>query len=256
MARTLEQIHADLEKVETSLGSPPANPTVAKRLTDLETTTGNLGTSVGNLRSQIDTLSNDLRSQISSLRTRVDKLEEDVKPIRPLALGVAATAAILTASLTLVKFDIQLIKVDLTLWKKIDEKHPLYRKLADGIKNPITKILDKINQERVDERKKKADEAKIKKDLEERTSLRRLLDPVYYQKTHVDGLHKGIRRARDEADKANNAIDKLKQDLRDAGKAGAPKQPPQGGKKGDTTKKQVTDLRASVTSLSKALAGI
>ncbi|MFG3031092.1 hypothetical protein ACGFZJ_21540 [Streptomyces sp. NPDC048253] len=87
---------------------------------------------------------------------------------------------------------------------------------------------------------------------DEKKELRNYVDRTFYKASRAEGLHTGIRRAKDAAAQAQRDVDSLRAGLRSAAAAGAPRSVT----RDLSAKKDVTELRASVTSLSAALAGI
>lgn len=238
----------DITALKNELGKiPSGNPkTVLQRLTTLE---------------QLPPVVTQLGTDVKTHGADIKVLQEKIKALRWMLLAAVV-------SLQFFKLDIQAFKIDITLfkeWKKND--------VVEGFKNAgkHTKALfsKQARLALTAENQRKADAKELKKEFEnalkglpERvdkleeavkpSSLRSELDRFYYQKSHAEGLHKGIRRAQDAADKANRDIDSLRTKLRQAGSAGAPKPP----NAKSSARQDVTKLRASVTALSQALAGL
>ncbi|WP_329554526.1 hypothetical protein [Streptomyces sp. NBC_00696] len=257
MPRSLAQVDRDLEKAENNirdiraeLGKAPSNkPNVMTRLSDLE----KLSPTVSQLRAEID-----------ATDVTIKEMKKNYKEFRLMMIG-------LVVGLQLFKVDIQALKLDITLfkeWKKKDASNFL-KSAAQFTKDLFDKQGKQTRlQLEAQEKQRKEDEEKEKKELEAKlkgipgrvdhlegsvktASLRNELDRFYYQKSHAEGLHKGIHRAQESADKANREIESLVTRLRKAGTGASG-----AGGSGKNGKKNINDLRASVTALSQALAGI
>ncbi|MEU9264316.1 hypothetical protein AB0E04_02535 [Streptomyces sp. NPDC048251] len=252
--RDLKQLDTDLQTAENSitaikneLGAVPSGNTrtILFRIGELE---------------KLSATVTRIETNVVATDAAITQLKEKFKEFRWMVLGLAV-------SLQLFKLDIQAFKLDITLfkeWKKND--------VIAGAKASPTYLKALFSKQARDalaaEKQRKKDEKKLKSDLEKAlkgipgrvdrieqsikpSTLRSHFDTVYFQKSKAQPIYQGIRAARTEADKANQAIDVLRNKLKAAGNAGSPNaKPPK------NAKKDVTDLRASVKDLSEALAGI
>lgn len=170
-----------------------------------------------------------------------------------LKIGLAAVAT----GLTLVKVDFTLFKVDekgiswlggtLHQFPWANEGHNWWRKIMP---EKVVRKFDKKDEDKKEEERELRDYIKETSRAASQ-ELRSYVDQTFYKDSHAKGLHTGIRRAQDAADRANHEVDELRTKLRNAGSAGTPS-----SKAPRDNAKKLNELRSSVTSLSQALAGI
>lgn len=148
------------------------------------------------------------------------------------------------------------VKTDFTLFK-VDEKGISWAgntlktwPWADPGKKAWRTIMPKRFVEDYDRKKAKEEEEKLRRE-EEKRELRTYVDQTFYKASRAKDLHLGIRRAKDAAAHAQHDVDTLRTKLSEIGRGNTPKANP----KLNATK-NVQDLRASVVSLSRALADI
>ncbi|MFG2376086.1 hypothetical protein ACGFY9_32000 [Streptomyces sp. NPDC048504] len=257
MPRSLAQVDRDLETAEknirdirTELGKAPSNkPNVMIRLSDLE----KLSPTVSQLRADAD-----------ATDVTIKEMKKNYKEFRLMMLG-------LVVGLQFFKIDIQALKLDITLikeWKRKDAGNFL-KSAAQFTREMFDKQGKQTRlQLEAQEKQRKEDEEKDKKELEAKLkgipgrvdhlegaikpgSLRNELDRFYYQKSRAEGLHKGIHRAQESADKANREIESLVTRLHKAGADASGS-----GGSGKHVRQNLNEMKASVTALSQALAGI
>ncbi|MGW0945238.1 hypothetical protein ACWD4O_22185 [Streptomyces sp. NPDC002623] len=270
--RDLGTAETTIGKIGKELGSYPSGNknSVLTRLTLLETATA----PIANLQTQQTQLSKGAATAAADIVTLQDK----IKWTRWMILGAVA-------SLQFVKIDMQVLKIDVTLWKKLERDNFVNwaKRFGGFVRDLSNKEAARIRkQNEIDQKKLKDDAEDVEKKLQEKirklpdevedvankvrgveqrldgveravkpSTLRSHFDTVYLQKSKEQPIYRDIHAARAEADKANQAVDVLRQKIKAAGTAGTQNTSiPKGAKK------DVTDLRVSVKDLSEALAGI
>ncbi|MEU9447279.1 hypothetical protein [Streptomyces sp. NPDC048277] len=195
-------------------------------------------------------LDSDLKDTDKDITQLKEKLARTAKSTTNAQTGFSTALTALTGTVTA-----------LTLWSagisllKIDEKGITF--LGATREWPWKKKIDELQKwfesstQKADRRKKEAREELID---ENRTYIENLknYEERYYQKSHAVHLSDRIETAKRSADRANGEIARLRTQLRSVAAAGTPNTVAANL----SAKRDVTDLRSSVTALSQALAGI
>jgi len=196
---------------------------------------------------ELDSALKDTDEDIAKLK---EKLARTAKSMSNAQTGFSTAFTALTGSVTA-----------LTLWSvgislfKMDEKGITilgatrewpWKKKIDELQKKIESALQK------EDRRKKAERDELIDT--NRTYIERLrtYEETFYTKSHAAHLSERVDTAKRSADRANREIAGLRGQLRSAAAAGMPNAVPPNM----SAKRDVTDLRTSVTALNQALAGI
>ncbi|MGW2043787.1 hypothetical protein ACWCPF_01210 [Streptomyces sp. NPDC001858] len=286
MARNIKDLDADLVKAEdkihnilVELGSVPTQyPTVLFRVLKLEKDTSKLTTDV------------------AATNTAVAELQNKFKQYRWLVIGLVAAFQVFKVDIQAFKLDITLLKEwkrndaiaglknSATIMKatyskeaKAAVKDEFNKRYESASKSLRAKFSKQARQALDAEIQKKKDDAKAQAKADNLASLRSQLDSAYLPQAKDTEIQNALKGAND----ANAKIDKLVKHLKEAGdkikqNAATPQTAPPVNAKGkhsknnqnnqnqnnrnsqgnQATKKELAEIKRSVTALSEALAGV
>ncbi|MGW1779094.1 hypothetical protein ACWCQQ_08125 [Streptomyces sp. NPDC002143] len=285
MARDIKGLDADLVKAEEKirdilleLGSVPTTqyPTVLFRLLKLENDSSKLTTDV------------------AATNTAVAELKNKFKEYRWMVIGLVAGLQLFKVDIQAFKLDITLLKEwkrnDVAAGLKNSTQYMKatydagaraavkdeFKKRYESATKRVHALYSKQARDALKaEKDREKDKAKEQAKAAELSSLRSHLDPVYLLKSKEQEIDIKIKDVLGEANRAHSRIDDLVNKLRAAGQAGTPKAAPsnnnqknqknqhsknnrnnQNNQGNQATKKELAELKSSVTALSQALAGI